>query len=187
MTTLRNLILLILTVFFAPLLAQNVNTDARITEIRRLYDDTNRQIEQAQEDYGASDIYLNEIVVNKGGTSYPAVGIYRKTIRFFYTFGDREYNPYPDRLIKITVTTERSARHEYAEFVFDANGLLAFAFEKDDESETRYYFSEGRLIRILRGSDVIPDPGPDEKSSAQAIVARKDALTKIFFAVEEVD
>lgn len=187
MITLRTLMLLTLTAISIPLLAQNADADARITEIRRLYEQTNRQIEQAEEDYGASEVYLNEIVINKGGASYPAVGIYRKTIRFYYTFGDREYNPYPDRLMKITVTTERSARHEYAEFIFDVSGMLVFAFEKNDESETRYYFSGGRLIRMQRGSDVIPDPGPDEKTGVQAIVTRKDALIKIFFAVEEVD
>ena len=124
--------------------------DKRIEAIRRLSMQVNEQIEESERVEEGTGIYCNELIVNKGDKSWPAVGIYRTVIKFYYTFGDREKNPYPNRLLKITVTTNRSDRQEYAEYLFNPAGQLIFHYEKGSDktdSERRYYFASERLIR----------------------------------------
>jgi hypothetical protein len=89
--------------------------------------------------------------VNKHLSPYPAVGIFQVSSTFYYTYGNREKNPYPDRLIKVTTIYRRSARTESGEFYFNAAGQLVFALVKNEAGaikETRLYYSAGRLIEM---------------------------------------
>jgi hypothetical protein len=108
--------------------------DKRIEAIKRISRQVNEQIAESERVEEGTGVYCNELVVNKRDKPWPAVGIYHRVIRFYYTFGDREKNPYPDRLLKITVTTKRSDKHEYAEYLFNPAGQLIFYYEKDGES-----------------------------------------------------
>lgn len=155
----------------------------RIEEIRRLYDQVNAQIVESESVEEGTGIYCNELVVNKGDKSWPAVGIYRMVYKFYYTFGDREKDPYPNRLLKITVMTNRSDRHEYAEYLFNPVGQLIFYFEKDDEgapAERRYYFAANRLIRRMRGQRILDISSREALEAARGTLNEKQKLIEVF-------
>lgn len=126
-------------------------TDRRIEEIRKIYQEVNRKAAECEVNGDTSTTFLTEMIVNKNDGSYPAVGIYKTTVKFYYTFGDREKDPYPNRLLKIMMTTNRSDRTENTEFLFDEKGKLIFYFEKKDDSEKRVYFNAEQPIKSLQG------------------------------------
>lgn len=176
----------ILFVFICLSLATVVSAqpdNRRIEAIVRLSRQINEQIAESEKVAEGSGIYCNELVVNKGNKSWPAVGIYRVVTKFHYTFGDREKDPYPNRLLKITVTTNRSSRHEYAEYFFNDAGQLVFYFEKESEdaqSERRFYFASGRLVRQMIGSRTIDSNRG--RALAKQVATRTLNFRKMFFA-----
>lgn len=175
------LIIFVCALCAAPCLAQT--TEAKVEEIRRIYKEVSDEIARAENSFPESSIYLSELVVNKGGTIYPAVGIFSSTIRFYYTFGDRELNPYPNRLLKIMVTNKRSANTEAYEYLFDKAGRLIFYFEKTDYTdgaESRFYFSSGRAIRILRNQKMVDVNSPVEIKASKSVQAQAAKLVGIF-------
>lgn len=126
--------------------------DKRIEDIRHLYTQTNEAIAIADKEAPYTDIFVVEIAVNKAETSYPAVGTYSNLTKFYYTFGDREVEPYPDRLMKINAVTKRSASIINAEFLYDQAGRLVFGYVRtngEEQRETRMYFASGQLIRMM--------------------------------------
>ena len=86
----RNLVLLVLGVFGTVSVSHAQQVDKRVEEIRKLYAEVNQQIAEHEKHSEESSIYMNELVVNKSRGSWPAVGIYEVTMKFYYTFGDRE-------------------------------------------------------------------------------------------------
>jgi hypothetical protein len=129
-------------------------SDKRIDDIRRLYTQTNEAITIAEKEAPYSEIYLVELSVNKTGNSYPAVGTYSNLTKFYYNYGDREVNPYPNRLLKANVVTKRSATITNSEFFYNQTGQLVFGFvrtEGEEQSETRLYFAAGQLIKMFDG------------------------------------
>jgi hypothetical protein len=118
------------------------------------------------------------MTVNKNNGPYPAVGTYKTTVKFYYTFGDREKNPYPDRLLKIVVATDRAAATETVEYLFDERGNLIFYFEKK-EDERRIYFTGEKAFRILPGEKVLPVSG-GPAALIETILAEKRKLSRIF-------
>ena len=166
-------------------LAMNVGgqtEDRRISDIRTVYEKTNSRITEAERNFAESDVFLTELVVNRGGTMYPAVGNFKETIRFYYTYGNRDVSPYPNRLLKITVSTERAATRESAEYLFDASGRLIFAFVNDGEAENRYYFAGGKLIRRMRGIQIATLLSQEAREAASLLRDRTAHLKKIFHA-----
>jgi hypothetical protein len=158
-------------------------SDKRIEDIRVIYQETNDSIAAAEKNFAESTIFLTELVVNKGGTMYPAVGTFRNTIRFYYTYGNREENPYPNRLLKITVSTDRAAQREWSEYLFDLAGRLIFYYEKMSEeadAESRFYFSSGKIIRIQRGQRIADINSRQELAAPKAVQAQADKLVAIF-------
>lgn len=157
--------------------------DKRIEAIRRLSIQVNQQIEESERVEESTGVYCNELIVNKGDKSWPAVGIYRTIVKFYYTFGDREKNPYPNRLMKITVTTNRSDRREYAEYLFNSTEQLIFYYEKDGESaqsERRYYFASERLIRRMLGQRSVSTKTRDAVETVARAFGAKNNLKQIF-------
>ena len=158
-------------------------SDKRIEEIRRIYQETNDSIAEAEKHFAESTIFLTELVVNKGGTMYPAVGNFRNTVRFYYAYGNREENPYPNRLLKITVSTKRAAHHEWSEYLFNGAGQLIFYYEKmgeEEQAESRFYFSAGKIIRIQRGQRIADINSRQELAAPKAVQAQADKLVAIF-------
>lgn len=155
-------------------------TEKRIEEIRKVYQEVNKKAAECEVNGDTSTTFLTEMIVNKNDGSYPAVGIYKTTVKFYYTFGDREKNPYPDRLLKIMVTTNRSDRTENSEFLFDEKGGLIFHFEKKDDLEKRVYFNLEKPIKILQGEKTLPVSNKQEAESVKIILKEMSKLVKIF-------
>jgi hypothetical protein len=150
----RRLLLIGPFILFGNLLAFGQTGDKRIDDIRSLYTTTNSDIEIAEREAPYSEIYVVELTVNKTGNQYPAIGTYSNISKFYYTYGDREKDPYPNRLLKINVSTKRAASITISEFLYDPAGQMVFGFVKTDGSEQRemrMYYSKGVLIKMLDG------------------------------------
>lgn len=154
-------------------------TEKRIEEIRRIYREVNKKIAECNENGDTSNTFLTEVVVNKNKGSYPAVGIYKSVVRFYYTFGDREKDPYPNRLLKVMMTTNRSAMTETSEFLFDEKGNLIFYFEKN-VTEKRLYFALGKPIQGLEGTNSIDLKSKASTELVRQIAEQQQRLSAIF-------
>lgn len=166
--------------FGAFVLTISAQNDKRIEEIQKIYRETNEKIAESNENGEYSSVYLSELVVNKNNGSYPAVGNYKTVAKFYYTYGDREKNPYPNRLLKIEIETNRAARTENSEFLFNEAGQLIFYFGKKDETELRIYFSAEKTFKIQSGAQNL---NPNVKTSLEMvkkIMADKRKLGAIF-------
>jgi len=168
-----------LLLFLAPLTV-SAQADRRIEAIRILCQKIDADIARSEQEPEYSNIYLTELAVNKSNGSYPAVGIYRPVVKFFYTYGDREKEPYPNRLLKIVVAIDRSDRKEYAEYVFNEAGQLVFYFEKKDDVERRVYFTGERLIRLQEGERVISRLTKSQTDMVASMLKEKTSLVTIF-------
>jgi hypothetical protein len=158
-------------------------SDKRIEEIKRLYKQINQQITASEREKPYSAIFCDELVLNRNENPWPAVGIYRSVIQAYYTFLHEEGEPYPNRLLQITVSTKRSDRGEYAEYLFNPAGQLVFCFEKkgvDPTVELRYYFANGRAIRITRDQKSIAVSAGAESRAAREVMKEGLKLKRIF-------
>jgi hypothetical protein len=125
----------------------SAQSDRRVEAVNRLRAKIDQDIARSESEPEYSNIYLTELAVNKNNGSYPAVGVYRPVAKFYYTYGDREKEPYPTRLLKIVVDIDRSDRKEHSEFLFDGSEELVFYFEQKDDRERRMYFIRGKELR----------------------------------------
>lgn len=155
-------------------------SDGKIAEIRRIYKETNEKIAAAEKNFRESEVYFTELVVNKGGTSYPPVGNYLLTAKFYYTFGDRESDVYPNRLLKVVVTSQSAAREYYKEFIFDKNQNLVFYYINGAEGEHRMYFANGKLIRWQKGKKLTNVNAPEAKGLLKEVNYQKNRFMEIF-------
>lgn len=136
----------------APLFGQ---TDRRVGKIRDIAQEADRLVAEADRDGETASVFVSELVVNRGNGSYPAVGTFGVKVRFYYTYGDRERNPYPDRLVKVFTETRRAARVERGEYLFDRSGRLVFYYGDDGESKIRIYFDGVKAFRAQAGEKVV--------------------------------
>ena len=169
--------LLLLLLFAAGSLGQ---TDRRLEAINKLREKLDQDIARSEAEPEYSNIYLTELAVNKNNGSYPAVGIYRPVAKFYYTYGDREKEPYPNRLLKIVVAVARSDRQEYSEFVFDESEQLIFHSEKKDDVERRLYFAAGRPVRFEQDGKVLSLKGRSRTAVIAAVLKDNVKLVAIF-------
>lgn len=166
----------------ATLFTAAAQTEKRIEEIRKIYKEANEKIVEANQNGEYSTVFLTEIVVNKNRGSYPAVGIFQSTIRFYYTFGDREKNPYPNRLLKIEIETKRSSVIEKYEYLFNEKEKLIFYYESENADENklerRIYLQNEGAIKIIEGEKDLAV----EKSriSLKELLLEKAKLVKLF-------
>lgn len=158
----------------------SAQTDRRIEAIRKLVQKTDEDIAKSEQEPEYSNIYLTELAVNKGNGSYPAVGNYRPVVKFHYTYGDREKEPYPNRLLKIIVSIDRSDRHEQSEFTFNEAEQLVFYFEKKDDVERRVYFAAGKAIRIQQGDRVLNISSRPQADLVATVLKENVNLVAIF-------
>lgn len=175
-----NVSLLIL-IFICSLHAQT--TDKRIDDIDHLVTQTNEAVVIADKEAPYSEIYVAEVSVNKTGNQYPAVGTYSNVTRFHYTFGDREKDPYPNRLLKASVVTKRAGSITSSEFFFNPTGQLVYGFVRTDgqeQRETRFYFAAGRLIRLLDGGGEVSLRSRGVIETAAAFKRESSRITALF-------
>lgn len=158
-------------------------SDRRIEEIRRLYKEVTEQIATAEQEKPYSTIFCDELVRNINENPWPAIGIFKSVTKAYYTFSRREGEPYPNKLLQITVTTQRSDRQEYAEYLFNSAGQLVFSFQKQGEGpsvETRYYFGNGRPIRLSRDQKTLKIPTANDLKAAQHVMIEGLRLKGLF-------
>lgn len=151
----------------------NGQTDKRVESIRKLAQEADRKIAECEANGDTSTTFLTEVKVNRNNGPYPAVGIFDSTVKIYYTFGDREKNPYPDRLLKAIVTTHRSSRTEISELLFDASGALVFFYRNADEREVRIYYDRGKVFRIMNGDKPLTGSDASQNASAAASLSRQ--------------
>jgi hypothetical protein len=168
---------LMLVLFVSGISAQ---TDRRVEAINKLRQKIDENIARSESEPEYSNIYLAELAVNKNNGSYPAVGVYRPVVKFYYTYGDREKEPYPNRLLKIVVAVARSDRQEYSEFVFNGSEQMVFYFDKKDGVERRVYFAAGRAIRFEQNGRVVSLQGRSPKAIVASVLKEHVKLASIF-------
>ena len=169
--------ILVLLLFAIGTFAQS---DRRIEEINKLRTKIDQDIARSDAEPEYSNIYLTELAVNKNNGSYPAVGVYRPVVKFYYTYGDREKEPYPNRLLKIVVAVDRSDRQEYSEFVFNESEQMIFYLDKKDDVERRVYFAAGRAIRFEKDGRVLSLKSRSQTAIVAAVVKENVKLVAIF-------
>ncbi|HEX5704285.1 MAG TPA: hypothetical protein VFX97_13870 [Pyrinomonadaceae bacterium] len=170
------------TIFVLLLFAAGASAQSgrRIQAIDTLRTTIDQDIAKSEAEPEYSNIYLTELAVNKNNGSYPAVGIYRPVVKFYYTYGDREKEPYPNRLLKIVVAVARSDRQEYSEFVFNESEQMVFYLDKRDDVERRVYFAAGRPIRFEQDGRVLSLKGRSPTAIVAAILKDNVKFLSIF-------
>ena len=157
-------------------------TDKRIDEIRNLHDETKLRIAEADKQEQSS-VFLVELKVNERSNPYPAVGIYVSAVKFYYTYGDRERNPYPHRLLKIDVVVMRSSITTNAEFLYDIAGDLVFASVRtdgDQPRETSAFFGRRQLIKMIDNKKDVNIKLRAVLETAEALKAESARLNGLF-------
>ena len=164
-------------VFGLSIFGQN---DKRIEEIKKNYQETGDKIKECEENGEYSSVFLSELTVNKNNGSYPAVGIFNSIFKFYYTYGDREKNPYPNRLMKIVIETKRSANTEKREYLFNEKEQLIFYFESRENVEKRLYFQNETVIKFLVGDKTQKLKAEETVKLSKFVIAEKKKLIGIF-------
>lgn len=152
----------------------------RIDSIKRIVQKIDEDIAKMEEGPEYSSVFLTELAVNKGNGSYPAVGIYRPVVKFYYTYGDREKDPYPNRVLKIIVAIDRSDRKELSEFTFNGAGRLIFYFEKKDDVERRLFFANEKPVRFEQGTRALSLKAKSQIETVALVLKDKANLVAIF-------
>jgi hypothetical protein len=171
-----------LTVFILILFVSRAfaQSDKRIETIKALTQKLDEDIARSEQEPEYSNIYLTELAVNKNNGSYPAVGVYRPVVKFYYTYGDREKDPYPNRLLKIVVAIDRSDRKELSEFTFNEAGQLVFFLERKDGIERRLYFATDKPIRFEQDGRVLSLRTRSQAAIVAMVLKEKASLVAIF-------
>jgi hypothetical protein len=159
-------------------------TAAKVAGIRKLIAEADRMAETAERDEYSSAFIL-ELNVNPKENPYPAVGTYTSSAKFYYTYGDREKNPYPDKLVKIAITTRRSSTTERTEIYFRRPGEMIFystKIECDQPSDRSVYVLAGVAVRFEKQGKVVSIKGADAVGFLKEAFAAKARFEKIFQA-----
>lgn len=146
-----------------PLAGQN---EAALKDIRSHYYSLNEQIDQCAKATADAPcpLYIDEVVLNSKNSPWPAVGIYSKTLTYYYDqapeFALMEHQDELHGLQKIVVVLTASAREEYAEYLLK-EGRVVFKYTKEywegELYESRLYFDQGRLFKYNVNGEDRPD------------------------------
>jgi hypothetical protein len=127
------------------------------TIIRNHYTEVNKKIAESIEQGYEGPLYQNQLVINKNGKSYPAVGYYADTLNFWYDDSPDHLSP-ADRdpkkvLLKVTKSSRIGADVRAIEEYLYLDGKLIFYYswwaEESNLWETRvYYNSKGIAFKI---------------------------------------
>lgn len=135
--------------FLPPLLLLVANATAQTeTAIRNHYTTVNSKIKESVEQGFEGPLYQNQVVINKNGKSWPAVGIYADTVNYWYD-DDPNHLPAAERplknvLLKVNTSRHASALYSQSEFLYKDGRLLFYYLhegEEGNEWETRVYFN----------------------------------------------
>lgn len=149
--TLFALFLILMTALFIS--AQT--TEKTVEKILAYYNEVSEKAKAAEteDDQGEfGELIMNELVINKRGHQWRAVGQFRETYKFFYkTTGE---SMYPETLVLVKVERKVSDRSYTEEYLYNEKGALLFYFQKAENdtevpAERTVYFNLGRAIRIV--------------------------------------
>jgi hypothetical protein len=187
----KRLSLILLFVALLSISARAQSVEKSVEKIRNFYNEVGKKIEfieQGGEQGMYGELVCNELTVNKHEHSWPAVGNYKSSYKFFYEFsGDDETkdpNPYPDRLVKIVVHSSMSARSYYQEFLYDKRGSLVFyylkATEEETPKETRVYFNAGKAIRVISEGKTRDKLTAEDLKTAREVLQKSAQVKELF-------
>lgn len=156
----RNISVLVLFLIFSGFAAAQT-VERSVESIRTRYAEIAEKARlcETDDDRGQfGDLFMNELVVNKRDHQWRAVGIYGQTLKFFYTGGDSEARPFPDKLVFVVNERRVSNQRFREEWLFSEIGelmLFTYKVESDEPpSEARIYYSGGKAIRTIDGKKV---------------------------------
>ncbi|MBC8042043.1 MAG: hypothetical protein IAF08_01245 [Rhizobacter sp.] len=162
--------------------------DKEVQAIRTRYQETAKKVQLLEQDPQNAALYVHRISLNDKGTPWPAVGNYKKTIKFYFELGDEQVHT----LVRIDITSE-SAAHQYAtEYLFDAKGQLVFCYDRmpdgqspENNIEVRYYFSGDKPIRRTEGKTISDKPSPEQQPQAKRLQSDAAELQSLFKAIDK--
>ncbi|HPI00278.1 MAG TPA: hypothetical protein PK772_08110 [Chitinophagaceae bacterium] len=154
-----------LTLFFTLIISSSIYAQSeKIKQIRSDYEETTAAINSCDDDPECT-FYCNQFTINSNNKAWRAVGIYNKTIKFWYTDQpdmNTEGGAGKDGigvLKKITITT-KSTYTENLEYLFDDKGQLQFFYytyayntQDPEKQEYRFYFSNNKLLYFTEKTD----------------------------------
>lgn len=169
---------------FAASSAPAQTSAKKVGEIKKIIAERDRMAEKAEgEEY--SNVFIVELKVNPKENQYPAVGTFTSTAKFYYTYGDREKNPYPNTLVKIAITTRRSSTTEQTSVYFRGGGemvLYSKWIEGDEPSDRRVYMLAGLPVQFEKEGKAVPVKSAESVAFVKEALAEKVRLEKIFNA-----
>jgi hypothetical protein len=136
-------------IFFLLLFLTLPSTAQTEADIRKHYAEVNKKITESVEQGFEGPLYQNQLVINKNGRSWPAVGYYADTINFWYD-APPDHLPADERNPKTTLlkvlTSRRIATGAKAseEYLFkNGNPVFFYSFwaEEGNTWEQRVYFN----------------------------------------------
>jgi hypothetical protein len=184
---------LILLFFCAISLSCLAQTEA---SIRKYYIEVNKKIAESAEQGFEGPLYQNQLVVNKNGKSWPAVGNYADTTNFWYD-DDPNHLPATERnpknvLLKVNINRKASHLSTQEEYLFKDGKLLFYYCYQAEEGnvwETRvYYNNKSQLIKTsvkandkaLTSQDFTKEEYKDFKPNTTTILANGKNYQDLF-------
>jgi hypothetical protein len=172
-------------VFAASAFVSAQTAAKKVAEIKRIVAERDRMAATAEgDDY--SDVFIIELKVNPKENQYPAVGTFTSTAKFYYTYSpDREKHPYPNKLVKVAVTTRRSSTTERTTIYFRGPGemiLYSKKVEGEEASERSMYILAGLPLEYEKQGMVVSTKGADATAFLKTALADKTRFEKIFQA-----
>lgn len=182
---------LLFLILFLPALATNAQTE---TQIRAHYQDINKKITESKEQGYEGSLYCNELVVNKNGKSWPAVGNYSETIEFWYSNNPNHPSVTQNKLQvlqKINVVRKAAALTTHEEYLYK-DGKLVFFYSAEGEDgnlwETRLYFNTKGMFKSsvkangkeLTEKDFLTEEYKDFKPKSIAVLKKAREYQELF-------
>lgn len=166
------------------------------SDIRKHYTEVNKQIEESIEQGFEGPLYQNQLVINKNGKSWPAVGYFVDTVNFWYD-DDPNHLPASERnpknvLVKVNISRKASHLITYEEYLYKDGKLLFFYShegEEGNERETRVYFNNKGIMfknsvkangKPLSAGDFATEEYKDFKPSPVKIMAEGKKYQDLF-------
>jgi len=162
-----------LCVFLDAVLAQDA---PEIISIRKMYADTQAQVSGGQ--LYTEEIYAKLLVI-------PGIGSPIQRVIFYHAMKEGPAGDHDFTLCFTTYYYQHAGRLYYEELLFNAGGDLVFYFGKQGsgdinqpggaewQSEERYYFWKGKLVRSVTDKTTSNNPGGSER--AKSVLIQKQA------------
>ena len=164
-------------------------------EIKKHYQEVNKQIKESIEHGFEGPLYYNEWVTNKNSKSWPAVVNYNETTGFWYdddpnhlSAADRDHK---NVLLKVMLSRKASHLVTSEEYLY-SNGKLIFYYSLEGEEgkqwETRIYFNSKGMFKSsvkadgkeLTAKDFATEEYRDFKPNAVVILTGAKKYQELF-------